>query len=75
MYPVVRSTSVPIAVALFFANDQIAFPVARHGAVIGLGGTLGDVDHVRDAVLALTGLAARSSQRPPGPQAPGQIAA
>ena len=50
------------------ADQQIALPVAGHGAVVGLGRALGDVDHVGDAVLALAGLAARLAQRPPGPQ-------
>jgi hypothetical protein len=49
--------------------------VARDGAVISLGGTLADVDHVRDPILALMGLAARATQRPPGPQALGQVTA
>ena len=75
MYPVVRSTSVPIAVRVVLADDQIALPVAGDGAVISLGGALCDVDHVRDPVAALAGLAARATQRPPGPQALGQIAA
>jgi Inositol monophosphatase family len=56
-----------------FADDQIALPVAGDSAVISLG-PLGDVDHVRDPVAALGGLAARSAQRSPGPQALGQIA-
>ena len=30
------------------ADDQVAFPVAGHGAVVGFGGPLGDVDHVDD---------------------------
>ena len=45
------------------------------GAIVGLGGPLGDVDHVRDPVLALPGLAAGAPQRPSGAQAPGQVAA
>jgi hypothetical protein len=39
-------------------EDQIAFPVAGDGSVISLGGTLADVDHVRDPVAAFLGPAA-----------------
>ena len=75
MYPVVRSTSVPIAEQVVLAQDQVAFPVAGDGAVIRFGGTLGDVDHVGDLVAPLAGAPARAPQRSPGPQALGQIAA
>ncbi len=40
------------------ADDQVSFPVARDRAVISLLGALGDIDHVRDPVAALAGLAA-----------------
>ena len=30
------------------ADDQVAFPVAGHGPVVGLGGPFGDVDHPHD---------------------------
>jgi len=43
------------------------------GAVISLGWALGDVDHVGDLVAALACPPAGVPQRPPGPQAPGQI--
>ena len=46
-----------------------------HRPVVGLGGPLGDVDHVRDPVLALPGLAAGLAQRPPGAQTAGQLPA
>jgi hypothetical protein len=57
------------------AEDQVALPVAGHRAVIGLGGTLADVDHVGDLIAALVGAPAGASERPPGAQALGQIAA
>jgi hypothetical protein len=49
------------------ADQQVALPVTGHGAIVGLRGPLGDVDHVGDAVLALADLAAGLAQRPPGP--------
>ena len=55
-----------------FAEDEVAFPVARHGPVINLGGSFGDVDHPRDASPAVGGaalLAAGAS----GAQASGQL--
>jgi hypothetical protein len=48
------------------ADEQVAFPVAGHPALVGLGGPLGDVDHVGDAVLALADLATGLAQRPAG---------
>jgi hypothetical protein len=47
--------------------------MARHGPIIGLGRSLGDVNHVRDAVLALPGLAAGLADCPAGSQTPGQV--
>ena len=44
-----------------------------NGPVGGLGRPFGDVDHVRDPVLALPGLPARVPHRPTGPQTPGQL--
>jgi hypothetical protein len=44
--------------AVAFPDDQIALPVAGDSAVIGFGGTLGDVDHVGDLDATLVGLAA-----------------
>ena len=41
--------------------------------IIGLGRTLGDVDHVRDPVLALADLPRGPTNRPTSPQTPGQI--
>ena len=41
----------------------------------GLGRALADVDHVRDAVLALAGLAAGAAQRPSGAQTAREVAA
>jgi hypothetical protein len=48
--------------------------VARDAAVVGLWWTVGDVDHVGDAVLALGGLAAGLAQRPARPQVARQLA-
>ena len=59
---------------LALAEDQIALPTAGHSAIISLGRTLADVDHVRDPVAAFAGLAAGTTERPPGPQALRQIA-
>src|SRR5581483_5483018 len=39
------------------ADDEVALPVARHGPVGGLGGTLGDVDHRGDLGAAPLGTA------------------
>ena len=75
VYPVLRSTRVPIAVSVALADDQVALPVPGHRPVVGLGRTLADVDHVRDPVLPLPGLTAGVAQRPPGAQTPGQLTA
>ena len=34
------------------AHDEVSFPVAGHGPVLDLGGTLGDHHHVADLALA-----------------------
>jgi hypothetical protein len=52
---------------VFAADDQIALPVAGHGPILGLGRTFGDVDHVRDPILALPDLPRGSPHRPTGP--------
>ena len=63
-----RSTRVPIAD--WFCVPMIKSPsqLPGHGPVLDLGRPLGDVDHVRDPVLALPDLAARTAHRPPGAQ-------
>ena len=43
-----RSTRVATALAAVGADDQVAFPVAGHRPVVGLGGPFGDVDHPDD---------------------------
>ncbi|HEY9469183.1 MAG TPA: hypothetical protein VIQ76_06160 [Propionibacteriaceae bacterium] len=47
--------------------------MAGHGPVVGLGRPLGNVDHVRDPVLALADLPRGPTNRPTGTQTPGQI--
>jgi Domain of Unknown Function (DUF1080) len=47
--------------------------VARHGPIIGLGRPFGDVDHVRDPVLALPDLPRWPPHRTTSPQTPGQF--
>jgi hypothetical protein len=54
-------------------TTTLRFPMARHGPILGLGRSLGDVDHVRDAVLALPGFAAGLADCPAGSQTPGQV--
>jgi hypothetical protein len=56
------------------AQDEVAFPVARHGTVVDLGGPLGDHDHPRDTAPPLGGaaLAALGAART---QASGQFTA
>ncbi|MBT2588477.1 hypothetical protein J7I86_21995, partial [Arthrobacter sp. ISL-95] len=51
----------------------LRFPMARHGPVLNLSRTFGDIDHSRDPVLALTGLTAGLPDSPPGAQTHGQI--
>jgi hypothetical protein len=56
------------------ADDQVAFPVAGHGPVPGLGGTFADHHHVLD----VPGPAVAAAGAAPGParaQAPGQLPA
>jgi len=58
------------------SHDEVAFPVPRHGAVGGLGGTLADHDLWGGELLASpTGAGPWHSQRPAGAQARGQLAA
>jgi len=54
---------------------MVGLPVAGYGTIGGLRGALADINHVRDAILALSGLAAGSAQRPPGAQTLGQCPA
>ena len=51
---------------VLLADDQVAFLISWPGPVFDLSRTLTDIDHVRDAVLALAALATRVPQRPPG---------
>ena len=55
------------ACLLVSAGNLRAFPV------VGLGRPFGNVDHVRDPVLALPDLPRRPPHCPTGPQAPGQL--
>jgi hypothetical protein len=58
------------------SEDEVALPVPRHGAVVGLGGTLADQDLWGGEVLASpTGAGLWHSQRAAGAQAGGQLAA
>jgi hypothetical protein len=41
-----RSTSV--AMCVLFAGEKVSFPVAWHGALLGLGGPLADGDRIDD---------------------------
>jgi len=47
-------------------TTSLRFPVTGHGPVLGLGRSLGNVDHVRDPVLALADLPRRPTDRPTG---------
>lgn len=53
------------------AEHQIAFPVARHGPVLCLGGSLADVDHRSD--LAAASVIGTAASRPAGGLAPPQV--
>ena len=57
------------------ADDQIALPVARNGAVVDLGGAFAD-HHLAGDVAggAVAGARPRDPQRPPGAQAGDQLA-
>lgn len=56
----------PDLALITLADDEVIFPVARHSPVLHLCRALGNVDHARDPVPVLSGLAARSTYRPPG---------
>jgi len=47
-------------------TTTLRFPVTGHSPVLGLGRPLGNVDHVRDPVLALADLPRRPADRPTG---------
>ena len=66
LQPVVHSTRAT-------SCRTVTLPVPGNRAVGGLGRAFGDVDHVRDAVLALPRLPARMPQCPPGAQTLGQL--
>jgi len=58
------------------AEDQVAFPVARNGAVLNLSGPLTDHDLWADELLASpAGPGPRHAQGSPGPQARGELTA
>ena len=58
------------------AQDEVPFPVARHGAISGFRRTLADHDLGRDEALAsLARARPRHPQRPPGAQTGRQLAA
>jgi len=59
---------------LVAADDQVAFPVAGHGPVGGLGGAFADHHHVLDAPGVLA-VAAGAAPGPPGAQAASQLPA
>ena len=70
-----RSTSVAIAVWLRLPIIRIALPVAGHGAIVGLGRALADVDHVApEHAVALPGVPAGLAQRAASAQAGGEFA-
>src|SRR5258706_5618455 len=54
-------------------DDQIAFPMARHGAIGGLGGALGDVDHPHDLAAASLAAGARLAAATPRLQTRGEL--
>ena len=57
------------------ADDEVAFPVAGHGTVRGLGGPLADQDlRGHERLPAATGPCAGDAQRPPGAQARHELA-
>jgi hypothetical protein len=56
------------------ADDQVAFPVARHGPVRGLGRALADHHHVAEPSSVVTA-SAGTAPGPAGAQAAGQLAA
>ena len=49
---VLRSTSVAIALHAL-AEEQVAFPVAGHGPVVGFGGPFADVERAAELALAV----------------------
>src|SRR5687767_4515289 len=59
--------------AVVGADQQVAFPVARNRSVLGLGGPLGDVDHVPDLGSRPGCSTVWSAPGPPRPQAGGQF--
>src|SRR5262245_65528180 len=40
------------------SGKKISFPMARNGAILGLGGSLADRDHIEYVPLSILGLAA-----------------
>ena len=66
---VVRSTRVPIA-ERSRPDDEVAFPVAGHGTIVGFGGSFADHDLGGDELLRLVPCPGpRHAQRPTGAQA------
>lgn len=60
--------------ATALAEDEIALPMARHRAVVDLGGPLGDVDHPRDPSPAIDAAALLAGGAPRA-KASGQLTA
>jgi len=54
----------PDRAATALAEDEVAFPVARHRAVLDAGGPLGDVDHPRDPPSTFNGAALLAAGAP-----------
>ena len=51
------------------SGEQITFPMAWDGAILGLGGSLADRDHIEDLSLPLSALCAfGETHLPPGAQ-------
>jgi hypothetical protein len=51
------------------SGKKISFPMARHGAILYLGGSLADGDHIEYLSLSILGLAAFGvAHLPPGTQ-------
>ena len=44
--------------AVACSGKAVSFPMTRHGAILGLGGSLADQDHIEYVSLSILGLAA-----------------
>jgi hypothetical protein len=56
------------------ADDQVAFPVSRHGPVVGFGRSLVDHRHVDQSAAAFLAAAMGLAATAPGPQRLRQLA-